>query len=298
MIFSFVERPEDLELFWSRVATEASAARLWYKRDLRPRPLATGHLCEEIRFEGVAGEELFGWFAYPVGARRVPAFLWLPPYGRSSVPPNEYGVREGFASLSFNHCGLPALHEERYRPSQGYFADGIDSPETWIFRRMIQNAFIAARVLQALVEVDEGRIAAAGMSQGGGMAVWLGAICPIVKAVCADMPFLCRTRDIEARDLLRYPLKELQDYADSVPLGYERVSHTLSYFDTTHLAPLCKVPTQVSLGERDPASRPERVEALFEALPGPKRLVRYPVGHEWTPDMVPNNRQWMLEHLG
>ncbi len=54
----------------------------------------------------------------------------------------------------------------------------------------------------------------------------------------------------------------------------------------------------MSLGERDPASRPERVEALFEGLPGPKRLVRYPVGHEWTPDMVPNNRQWMLEHLG
>jgi cephalosporin-C deacetylase len=162
---------------------------------------------------------------------------------------------------------------------------------------MIQNAFVAARVLQALVEVDEDRIGVMGMSQGGGMAVWLGAICPIIKVVCAEMPFLCQTHRIEKRDLLRYPIKELQDYADSVPLGYERVSYTLSYYDTVHLAPLSKVPTQVSLGERDPASRPERVEALFEALPEPKRLVRYPVGHEWTPGMVKNNLEWMRWHL-
>ncbi|MCX7800500.1 MAG: acetylxylan esterase [Fimbriimonadales bacterium] len=298
MIFHTAAPPEDLESFWREVGREAAEARLWYRRDLNPRRLDSGHLVETIAFQGVAGEELFGWFAYPEGDRRVPGFLWLPPYGRSTMPPNEFGTRKGFASLSFNHFGLPAGHEERYRPSQGYFAAGIDAPETWIFRRMVQNAYVAARVLQALVEVDEDRIGAMGMSQGGGMAVWLGAICPIVKAVCADMPFLCQTHRIEKRDLLRYPIKELQDYADSVPLGYERVSYTLSYFDTVHVASLCRVPVQVSLGERDPASRPERVEALYDALPEPKRLVRYPVGHEWTLEMAEANREWLRWHLG
>lgn len=290
--------PEDFADFWRQVVEEADAATLYYRRDLRKLRAPGGHTVETFEFAGVDGETLFGWMAFHERARRLPAFLWLPPYGRESVLPDEYGTRTGFASMSFNMHGLPALYQEKYTPSRGYFAQGVEAPQTWVFRRLIQNAMIALRVLRAQVEVDEDRIAAAGMSQGAGMAIWLGAWSPIVRAVCADMPFLGATWVSLAQGAYRYPLKELSDFADSVPVGRERMLNTVGYFDTAQLAALCAKPTLVSLGEVDPAVRPEYAETIYEALPGEKSLIRYPGGHDWDPAMVENNEAWLREHLG
>jgi cephalosporin-C deacetylase len=252
---------------------------------------------DRLDFRGVAGEAVHGWIAYPPGVRRAPAFLWIPPYGRESKLPDEYGTREGFASMSFNFFGLDAFHQEEYRPERGYFAQGVEDPRTWVFRQMFQNAYIAMRVLQAQFEADEDRCASAGMSQGGGMAIWLGAHCPVVKAVCADMPFLSAINDTLSKEVYRYPLKEITDYAATLPLGMQRVLNTVSYFDSMNQATRCRVPTHVALGLKDPAVRPECVRSTYRALPGPRLLREYDVGHDWYPDMVPNNRDWLAKHL-
>jgi cephalosporin-C deacetylase len=289
--------PEDFDAFWTEVVQGAMRTPLYFKRDLRPQTTSTGHLVETFEFDGVDGQKLFGWFAYPEGARRAPAFLWVPPYGMESVLPNEYGTREGFASMSFNLHGLGPFHREKYSPSRGYFAKGIDTPETWVFREIVQNCIIACRVLQAQIEVDEDRIASCGMSQGGGISIWLGAFCPIVKAVCADMPFLGATWLSLVNGVYRYPLKELIDYAESVPVGLPRVLNTVGYFDTAQMATRCKAPCQVSLGHKDPAVKPEYARIIYESLSCPKRLIVYPGGHDWDPGMIANNLEWLVVAL-
>lgn len=289
--------PEDFAEFWHETYAEAKAAPLEFHRSLDPKQGDT-HLIETFVFRGIDGQPRYGWIAYPPGARRAPGFLWIPPYGRESVLPNAYGVREGFTSLSLNFHGEPAFHQEAYVPARGYFAEGAADPRTWIFRRMFQDAVIAARVLQALPEADEDRLAAMGMSQGGGISIWLGAWCPIIKAVAADMPFLGAMRAALSRNVHRYPMKELIDFGESIPLGHERVLATIAYFDTMNQATQCRVPTWVSLGEKDPAARPENVQAIFEAVAGVKHLHRYDWGHDWHPEMVERNRAWLIEHLG
>lgn len=289
--------PEDFVEFWHETYAQAKAAPLDFHRALSPSQ-SSHHLIETFVFRGIDGQPRHGWFAYPEAARRIPAFLWIPPYGRESVLPNQYGTREGYASLSFNFHGEGAFHREAYAPARGYFAEGAGDPQTWIFRRMFQDAVLAARVLQAQVEVDEDRIGSMGMSQGGGISIWLGAWCPIVKAVVADMPFLGAMRSALNRNAYRYPMKELIDFGEAVPLGHERVLATLAYFDTMHQATQCQVPTLVSLGEKDPAARPENVQAIFEAVAGPKELHRYDWGHDWHPEMVERNRAWLDRHLG
>jgi cephalosporin-C deacetylase len=136
-----------------------------------------------------------------------------------------------------------------------------------------------------------------GMSQGAGISIWLGAWNPIIKAVCADMPFLCNMTTQLSGTVYRYPLKELPDFMEQIPLGRDRVMNTVSYFDTVYQAAFCTVPTQVSLGLKDPAARPDNVKAAFEALPGEKHLKVYDWGHDWHPEMVESNRSWLLEHL-
>ena len=290
------EAPEDLEAFWRELAQEASAVRLDYHRARTDRTSPTGHLVDELTFTGLSGA-LHGWIAYEASARRAPAFVWLPPYGRESKLPDVYGTRAGFTSLSFNFHGEGAFHQEAYTKDRGYFAQGIGDPETWIFRRMLGDAIVAARVLQAQSEADEDRIGAMGMSQGGGMAVWLGAWCPVVRAVCADMPFLGRIVESLEGQVYRYPTKELIDAMPLLPLGRERTLNTVRYFDTAFQAAHCMVPTQVSLGLKDPASKPDNVRAIYEALPGAKRLQVYDWGHDWHPEMAPANAAWLRDPL-
>lgn len=288
--------PEDLDAFWKQACEEAYAAPLDFRRSLHNDYDLPGFTVERIEFNGMEGR-LYGWIAYPPGARRLPGFLWLAPYGRESMLPDEYGSRDGFASMSFNFFGLGPFYKEKYIVARGYFGEGAGDPDTWIFRRMFQDAVIAARVFQAQNEVDEDRVGAMGMSQGGGMAIWLGAWCPIVRAVCADMPFLGAIAETLSHPVHRYPLKELVDAMDDMPVGRARVLNTVSYFDTMNQATRCHRPTQVSLGLKDPASRPANVQAIYEALAGPKLLQTYNCGHDWHPDMIENNRRWMAENL-
>lgn len=292
------EAPEDLEQFWLEAAAEANSFPLNYRRSLSNEYELEGFVVETLVFAVPGGRWLHGWIAYPEeGARRLPGFVWLPPYGRESKLPDEFGTREGFVSLSFNFHGEGPFHQEKYVKERGYFAHGAESPETWVFRQMFQDAYIACKVLQAQNEADEDRIGAMGMSQGAGISIWLGAWCPIIKAVCADMPFLANIGHTLTNTVYRYPLKELSDFMEELPVGEARVLNTVSYFDTVNQARHCHVPTQVSLGLKDPAARPETVRAVVEALPGPKLLRTYDWGHDWHPDMVENNRKWLLDNL-
>jgi cephalosporin-C deacetylase len=290
--------PEDFDDFWQETVAEAAAVPLDYRRSLNNDFECQGFRVETFDFKATGGRRLNGWIAFPDGARRLPAFIWLPPYGKQSLLPNVYGTRDGFVSLSFNFFGNEAFHQEKYIPGQGYFAEGAELPETWVFRRMFQDALIATRVLQAQLEVDEDRIGAMGMSQGGGMSVWLGAWSPIVKAVCADMPFLGGMNHALSGKIYRYPLKELTDFMENLPVGEARVLNTVSYYDTINHATRCGKPTQVSLGLNDPAAKPDSVRSIFEALPKSKLLRTYDWGHDWHPDMVDNNRNWLVENVG
>lgn len=289
--------PDDFDEFWLETTESAMRAPLDFHRSLRNDYEAPGMVVESFRFRAIDGASLNGWIATPAGARRLPAFLWIPPYGRESVLPNQYGTRPGFVSLSLNFHGEAAFHQEKYVNTRGYFASGAEDPSTWIFRRMFQNAVIAARVLQAQLEVDEDRIGTMGLSQGAGMSIWLGAWCPIVKVVCSDMPFLAGINRTIVDNVYRYPLRELKDFIQSIPVGEHRVLNTLSYYDTINHATRCRKPTQISLGLKDPACRPPNVRSVYEHLAGDKRLIDYDWGHDYHPDMVANNLAWLQRNL-
>jgi cephalosporin-C deacetylase len=290
--------PEDFDQFWGRAADEAAKSRLDYARKTQTAQELPGFRIELIEFRDVSGGKLQGWIAIPrERSIRAPAFLWLPPYGRESSLPDEYSTRQGMVSMSFNFHGYSAFYKTPYSPSEGYFAEGVEDPNTWVFKTMAQNALIAARVLQAQIEADEDRIAVAGLSQGGGMAVWVGAHSKVIRCVVADLPFLSCMPYVFSKPVYRYPLKEVTDYAAQIPLGMERAAYTISYFDTVNHAARLAKPSLVSYGLKDPACRPETVRAVYEAISAPKRLIEYQGGHDWDKGMIATNRDWMLEKM-
>lgn len=255
------------------------------------------HNLSVIRFRSNKSSVLEGWFASPKGIKTAPAFLWVNPYGRESLLPNEYGTRPGYASFCFNFFGLPAFHQEKYVPSRGYFAEGLEDPHNFIFRTLIQHCFVALRVVQAQLDVDENRIGVMGMSQGGGFALATAAWSEIPKVVCADMPFLGQITEIISTQAYRYPLKEVGDFIENNQFGLELAQYTLSYFDTTFQAKRVKVPTHITVGLKDPSCRPPQVHAIYEAIPAEKELTELDWGHDWHPSMIETNLQWMNSHL-
>jgi cephalosporin-C deacetylase len=290
--------PEDFGHFWSETVNDALHAPIDFGlAPVKEEPSDT-HEIRQINFRGISGVRLHGWVASPLGKSRCPAFVWLPPYGRESRLPDQYGTRSGFTSLSFNFFGHEAFHREIYRVERGYFSEGATSPESWIIRRMFQDSIIATRVLRLLPEADEDRLAMMGMSQGGGMTIWNAAWNPFLRVACADMPFMGKFGDLLQSSVYRYPTKELTDFMETIPFGKETVLNTVSYFDTVFHAAKSRIPVHISLGEKDPACKPSSVEAVFDALPEPKALTRLNWGHDWHESMVQNNLEWLERFLG
>ena len=291
------EKPEDFQQFWLEATQEAMAYPLKVSNFRVLDNQASTHEIETFSFAGIAGKARHGWLAYPEGAKDLPGFLWVPPYGRESKLPDEYGTRTGMVSMSFNFHGEDAFHLEAYKPDRGYFAEGADERHDWIFRSMFQDAIIALRILHAQVQVNSAQIGVAGMSQGGGMAIWLGAWMPLVKSVCSEMPFMCGMGDSVLNYAYRYPLKELADFMNEIPIGVQRVMNTISYYDTIFQAEYCKIPTHVTVGTKDPSCRLPNVQAMFDNLPGKKHLEVMEWGHDWHPSMVMNTKRWFFQTL-
>ena len=211
--------------------------------------------------------------------------------------PNEYGTREGFCSMSLNYFGEHAFHSESYKPERGYLTEGIESPQTWVFRRIFQESVIAGRVMETFAEVDPNRIGAMGMSQGGGLAIWLGAFYSLVKCVAADMPFGAARPMVFSRDVHRYPLREAIDWWGLDRSRREAAMRTMSYFDTVNVATRCKVPTLLTFGFKDPAVKEYEVRSIYEALPGVKDIDAIDGGHDWHESMIERNAEWLSAHL-
>lgn len=306
--------PEGFEAFWASAVSEAMAAPLDFERRKQSEVDSSGFVVDVFSFRGVQGQTLHGWFAYPndlhppapssSGAQtspqeegELPGFLWLPPYSRWSMQPNEYGTREGFCSLSLNYFGEHAFHNETYKPERGYLTEGIESPETWVFRRLFQESVIAGRLLASFPEVDAGRIGSMGMSQGGGLSVWLGAFCPLVRCVVGDMPFGAARPVVFSRDIHRYPLREAIDWWGDSAEKKEAAMRTMSYFDTVNMATFCRVPTLLTFGTKDPAVREYEVRSIYDALPGEKGIEAIDAGHDWHESMVARNAAWFRQWL-
>ena len=92
-------------------------------------------------------------------------------------------------------------------------------------------------------------------------------------------------------------MKELSDYIEEIPIGFERVMNTISYYDTIFQAGHCSVPTHITAGTKDPSCRIPNVTAAYEALPGQKHFEILEWGHDWHPSMVMNTKRWFFQTM-
>jgi cephalosporin-C deacetylase len=158
----------------------------------------------------------------------------------------------------------------------GFMTRGIGDPATYYYRRVFTDAVRAVEAVRSHAAVDASRVAVTGGSQGGGIAIAVGALVPDLAGVAPDVPFLCDfPRAVTLTDSLPYGevMRYLKAHRDHV----ERVHRTLAYFDGAILGRRATAPALFSVALMDLICPPSTVFAAYNAWGGAdKRIEVYP----------------------
>ncbi len=306
------KRPADFAAFWRRTQDELALVPLEWERIPNAQPAPDGWRVDWLRFSSWGDMLIYGWLAVPDGLpqdRQNAGYVWLPGYSWGNPPPGLESLYPGTATLGLNlHGNLPDTpYNHPFTERREYITQGIDAPETYVYRGIVCHILRALDVLAAQPEVDPGKLIVGGMSQGGGLALVASALAPQVKLCLSDMPWLCDIdRALSLIDRARYArLPHLripdgrafvEDYADAHPARRGQIFHTYRYFDPLSHAQDIRCPTQVSAGGRDPSCRPPTIYAVYNALTCPKEMLYLPnTGHEIVPAQHDAHQKWVSQ---
>jgi cephalosporin-C deacetylase len=284
--------PADFDQFW----TDTLAAARAHPLGLRYETVRTGLslvAVDDVTFAGYGGQPIKAWLVRPAQAEGpLPCVVEYCGYGGGRGLPTEhlFWAAAGYAHLVMDTRGqgggwrvgaTPDDGAQGAGPSiDGFMTRGIQSPETYYYRRLFTDAVRAVEAARAHPAVDGSRIFPKGGSQGGGMALAVAGLVPDLTAVLADVPFLQDfRRATEITDA--FPYKQIANFLATQRTEVDNVFRTLSYFDGLNFAARATAPAFYSVGLMDDVTPPSTVFASYNHYAGPKEIAVYPYnGHD------------------
>ncbi len=279
------DEPPDFDAFW---ATTLDAARQ-HPLDARFDPVDFGlRLVDtyDVTFAGYGGQPVKGWFMLPRGASEpLPCVVEYIGYGGGRGFPHEWleFPVAGFAYLvmdtrgqggSWRQGDTSDLPDGDNPHTPGFMTQGILDPRTYYYRRLYTDAVRAVEAVRGHPAVDPARVAATGISQGGGLAVAVSGLVPDLAVTMPNVPFLCHfrraiglTEDHPYQEIVRF----LSVHRDKV----ERVFGTLAYFDGMNFAARSRARALYSTALMDMICPPSTVFATYNYVTAPKEMRIY-----------------------
>lgn len=305
-----VAQPDDFDEFWARTLEQARAdapAPTLTRWDGPSRELDVF----DVRFPGFGGELIAAWLIMPKNLTdTTPCVVEFNGYGGGRGFPTE---RLGWANAGYVYINMDSRGQGSEWASGGVTPDphgsgpaaggvmtrGIESPETYYYRRFFTDVVRCVDFARSLDFVDLDRLCVTGGSQGGAATLAAGALGTGIGAVMADVPFLLHFR--RALDITeKNPYHELITYMSVHRDSVERVFETLSYFDGVNFGRRITAPTMLSTGLRDLTCPPSTVFAVANHMPTPPEMVVYPFNqheggghHQWLRQVA-----WLGERFG
>lgn len=286
------EEPADFDSFWQETLREANQFPLEVRFDPVDYGISSFEVFD-VSYSGWSGQSIKGWFILPQGRlSNLPCVVEFPSYGGGRGFPFDWLPipSAGFAYFvmdnrgqgsGWRHGDTEDIVTGGYAPhSPGVMTLGILDPHTYFYRRLFVDAVRACQAVKLHPAVDNERIAATGLSQGGGVSLAVAALEPTIKAILPEAPFLSLFK--RATQLVDTPpYNEISNYCQIHRDKVDQVFKTLSYFDVVNFAVRGKIPALFSVGLMDTISPPSTVYASYNWYGGDKeiRVWRYN-GHE------------------
>ena len=284
------EAPGDFDEFWRDTLSSAAShdpglALVPVDANLRTIEVF------DVTFAGFGGHPVKGWLRVPRHrGGPLPAVVQFHGYGSGRGRPIDdlLWSSAGYAHLIMDtrgqgggQAGGSTSDPAGGGPSHpGFLTRGIQDKETYFYRRVYTDAVQAVRAIRGAGFVDPGRIAVAGASQGGGIALAAAGLVPDLAAVYLQAPFLC---DIRRATLITNadPYAEIVGYLSSLRTSAAEVFATLAYFDGIGFAKRATAPAWFSAGLMDDVCPPSTVFGAFHSYGGPKQIQLWDYnGHE------------------
>lgn len=282
--------PDDFDEFWATTLAETRAHPL----DLRVDRVETGLTTVDVydvTFAGWAGQPVRAWLRVPATVEGpLPTVVQFVGYGggRGAAVENLFWSSAGFAHLQMDTRGQGSGWSLGATPDPdgsgpahpGVMTRGIDSRETYYYRRVFADAVRAVEAARELDVVDASRVSVVGGSQGGGIALAVAGLVPDLAAVAAYVPFLCdfrRATVVTDAD----PYKEIGRYLAVHRHRASSVHDVLAYFDGVNFARRATAPALFTTALMDPTCPPSTVFGAFHAYAGAADVTVWPYnGHE------------------
>ena len=264
------EQPADFDAFWQSVLAELAQLPMAPEVEeisLRSSDIATVY---GVRLTSIGPYRIFGYLSVPKGSGPFPARYFLPRYGSVTdlVPQGTAnGQRRHFVTFSICVRGQRRADSPYAASFPGQLTDGIDDPNTYIYRGIVADCCRGLEYLAQHPKVDTGRIAAIGTD----LALATAALCPRVTHLVST-PVIHHRALERAGATQAYPLEELNDYLRQHPDRRDQVANTLNYYDLAGFAPTVEATSLLVADSGSNGVRADYLGAVAQSINGPAEL--------------------------
>lgn len=268
--------------FWKKIY------RWTEKTGLHPRLQLRKGLCDEKTliydawFVSLGQVSIHGYYALPRHSdKKLPAVLLIHGYGdRAHIEWAREFASKGYAALSINLRGHGKSRSQYMPKFPGCMTDGITDPNQFSLTGAIADCIRATDYLRERPEIDKRKIFITGGSLGGGLSLIVGGFDPRIRAVAADVPYLCDIKR-SMNEAKTGPYLEVKDFVKKFPGQRRSVYKTLDLVDVFYFAPYIKCPALIGVGLEDTTCPPNGIFKVYKSIKSTKNiLIDKSAGHQ------------------
>ncbi|AZQ61413.1 hypothetical protein EI427_03990 [Flammeovirga pectinis] len=276
-ISSPLRKPKDFDKFWEDNLKELAAVAPHYKLKKVKRDKSTKTNLFEVEMQSTDGITVRGWLEVPKKKGVYPTILEVPGYTVSLEPQDKYDDMIVFSFNVRDHGNSDNTGPRHYK----MWNRGLEDQNKFYYKGIYLDCIRAMDFLMTRNDVDKSRIAIAGASQGGGLAMITTALDSRISFCVAGIPFLT---DWERYFTISH-WEEIDEFLAAHPSkNWNDVLDVLSYFDSKNLMHKIKVPVSMSIGLQDDVCPPATSFSAYNRITSTKNyFIDQTQGH-WITD--------------
>ncbi|MFD0869600.1 Cephalosporin C deacetylase [Chlamydia abortus] len=277
--------PSDLNDYWENTLEQVRSKPFNEQKTRMDSPFMPHCEVYKVKYNGFDDTPIHGWYLLPPfrDTKPVPCVVLFHGYHGSKGMPEEYAIwlMMGLAVFAVDVRGQGG-ETGNTLPSDtgmtsGWVSQGVADRDRSYYKAITVDSIRAVDWVAEQPEIDRSRIAVAGASQGGGLALITAALSGKAAVCAASVPNMCHM-DYG----IMYStgsLTELAAFADLFPEKLDSILATLSYFDIVHFAERLTMPVFMSVGLKDTICPPETIFAAYNRIASTdKEIGVYPFG--------------------